>query len=573
MNAVRPVWESGVMRGAELLANSSYGVLFLMGILIVVWAIILYYFFLFLRGFIMDRHLRNIPEAPGRIPVVGHALILMGGSPWRKMADWSLDSFSHADSNKKNDAPRTNRLVRFNVLYQRVVYINDPLLLKRVLLTNQRNYAKDVETSYKHFLCLLGTGLVTAEGEHWKKGRLLLSHAMRIDVLEEVPKMTIKAVGRVMDQIAAIDDKNPFVDLNEAFRHMTLQVIGETTLSLEPEETDRIFPALYLPVVHECNRRVWEPWRVVMPFLEGFQERRRCLKELNHVICELILKRWEDRHKPHKRDIISLCLSQIDKMDNAMVVQLRDDVKTILLAGHETSAALLTWATYEVISHPDACEKIVEEARVLFDPARCEEKFVTPEGKTWGIPTASDVRNTLRWSPACLRETLRKHSVVPLVMRRALKNDVWPASITGLDGDVTIPAGCSVAVGIQAVHRRPDIWPDPDTFKPERFLDVKLENNFTTPNHEAYKDTVDPYAFIPFINGPRNCLGQHLSLMETEVALAYLFLNWDLRFYGADAGATDVEKRLFQEEVGRPHVFMFPIVPQNGLKVVGTPRI
>ncbi|RNF06245.1 cytochrome p450-like protein [Trypanosoma conorhini] len=573
IDVVRQVWARGVTQGMKVVATSSYGALFLMGALAVTWAFILYwFFFVFMRGVVMDRYLRHVPEVPGKVPVLGHALLLMGGSPWRKMADWSLNPYSTAEEEKKTDATPVNRVVRFTVLHQRVVYINDPALLKRVLLTNQRNYAKDIAVSYKHFMCLLGTGLVTAEGEKWKKGRLLLSHAMRIDILEEVPQLAMRAAGRVMEKLAALDTKTPFLDLNEEFRHMTLQVIGETALSLEPEEIDRIFPALYLPIVHECNRRVWEPWRTFMPFLEGFQERRRCLKELNDVLGDIIQKRWDDRHKPHKRDIMALCISQIEKMDAAMVLQLRDDVKTILLAGHETSAALLTWATYEVMCCPEVRDKIVEEALRLFDPARCEKKIATPQGKTWGIPTASDVRSMLRWSPAVLRETLRKHTVVPLVMRRAVKSDVWPAAMTGLGRDVTIPAGCTVAVGMRAVHHRPDLWPDPQAFKPERFLDVGLEAGSSSQSNEVRQTSIDPYAFIPFINGPRNCLGQHLALMETSVVLAYLFLNWDLRFYGADACAGDAGRRSFQEEAGRPHEFMVPIVPNNGLRVVGTPR-
>ncbi|KEG10803.1 cytochrome P450 [Trypanosoma grayi] len=563
-----------VAYGTALVANSSCGTLILTGVLVVVWFIVMYWlFFVVVPGLIMDQHLRHLPQAPGHIPLLGQALCLLEGSPSSKMAMWSLYPHHCDDDGKKTEKQSTNRIVTFNVFCQRVVYINEPALLKRVLLTNQRNYIKDIASSYKHFMCLLGNGLVTAEGEKWRKGRLLLSHALRIDILEEIPELAMRAVTRVMDRLAAVNDTCPFLDMNEEFRHMTLQVIGETALSFTAEETDRIFPALYLPIVHECNRRVWEPWRTLMPFTKGFQKRRQCLKQLNEVLHDIIQKRWENRHSAHKRDIMALCMSQIDKMDNAMIKQLRDDVKTILLAGHETSAALLTWATYEVICHPDVRDKLIEEAKVLFDPARCENKVVTSQGVTWGIPTANDVRKLLRWSPAILRETLRKHSVVPLVMRYVVKNDRWPASETGLDKDIVIPAGCSVAVGIQAVHHRPDIWPDPEEFKPERFLDVELANNTNALNNEKYNNSIDPYAFIPFINGPRNCLGQHLSIMETQVALAYLFLNWDLSLYGIDAKASDAAKRAFQEEAGRPHKYLIPIVPRAGLKVVGEPRL
>ncbi|CCD17326.1 unnamed protein product [Trypanosoma congolense IL3000] len=519
-----------------------------------------------------DRHLAHVPRPPGGLPVFGHAFALLEGYPSSKMAAWSLRPGA-ASVAEGSGSPRANRIVTFNVFNQRVVYINEPALIKRVLLTNQRNYSKDIASSYKHFMCLLGNGLVTAEGQKWRKGRIMLSHSLRIDILEDIPTMTMSAVERMMAKLRAVGTEAPFLDLNEEFRHMTLQVIGQTVLSLRPDETDCIFPTLYLPIVHECNRRVWEPWRTFMFFSEGFRNRRACLKRLDKVICDIIEKRWAERGVSGKGDVMSLCLSQIDKLDKHMLLQLRDDVKTLLLAGHETSAALLTWATYEVLCHPEIKEKIVAEAKTLFDPSHCSKTLETPQG-TWGIPSALDVKKKLRWAPAVLRETLRRHSVVPLVMRVALNNDRWSAAETGLDEDIVIPAGCSVAVGIEAVHNRPDIWPDPDAFVPERFLGVDIPNDTNSQPGDHFEKSVDPYAFIPFINGPRNCLGQHLSMMEAQVALAYLLLNWELRLYGTTAGSNGsrVAEQDVQREFGLSHRFLIPIVPANGLKVTGVPR-
>lgn len=475
----------------------------------------------------------------------------------------------------------------FNVAGMRVVYINEPRLLKRVLLTKQRHYPKAIDAAYKHFMCLLGTGLVTSEGEHWKAGRLLLSHALRVDILEEIPAMTMKAVDRVMRKLDEVHvGTHSYADLNEEFRHMTLQVIGETALSLTPDETDAIFPSLYLPIVHECNARVWAPWRAYMPFLRSFREQRHCLRELNRVISDIICKRWAalERHTENtekdkksetakRPDILTLCMSRISRLDRKTVLQLRDDVKTMLLAGHETSAALLTWASYEVICHPEIRQRIVEEARELFSPTRCKQTVHTRYGER-GVPTADDVRELI-WTPAVLRETLRLHSVVPLVMRYAAQLDVWTAAETGLKEDVTIPAGCVIAVGIEGVHKNPDVWPDPDTFDPARFIDADIANNTNMLGASVERQTtvqyskrIDPYAFIPFINGPRNCLGQHLSLMETQVALAYLFLNWDLKLYVDPAQLGEVPG--WMKSVGRHHDFCIPQIPHDGLKVYGT---
>ncbi|CAG9576610.1 cytochrome p450-like protein [Leishmania major strain Friedlin] len=524
----------------------------------------------------MDFYLSKLPTIKNSIPFLGHALLLAGPSPWSKMSNWSLYPEKNLPQKKKSvDGPQTSRLVTYNVAGMRVIYINEPRLLRRVLLTHQRNYRKALAAAYKHFMCLLGTGLVTSEDEQWKKGRLLLSHAMRIDILDSVPEMAMKAVDRILLKLDAVDAKNPSVDLNEEYRHMTLQVISESALSLSAEESDRIFPALYLPIVHECNKRVWAPWRAYMPFLHGSRMRNRCLSELNKVLRDIICRRWEQRNDSNytaKPDILALCISQIDRIDEKMIVGLIDDVKTILLAGHETSAALLTFATYEVLRHPEIRQKILEEATRLFDPARCTCTVQTRYGPR-GVPALNDVRS-LVWTPAVLRETLRRHSVVPLVMRYAAKDDVWPAADTGLDADVRIPAGCTIAVGIEGVHNNPDVWNKPEVFDPTRFIDAEIAND-TNYLNQSTKDVkfakkIDPYAFIPFINGPRNCLGQHLSMIETQVALAYMVLSYDLTIYRDPSYKGDVAA--YEDAVGRHHDFIIPQVPHDGLKVWGTPN-
>lgn len=540
-------------------------------------AVVVYFVFnVLLPSLRMDYYLSKLPTMRNSVPVLGHALLLAGAAPWTKMAMWSLRPEKNLPGKKKTaEGQPTSRLVTFNVAGMRVIYINEPRLLRRVLLTHQRNYRKAIAAAYKHFMCLLGTGLVTAEDEHWKRGRLLLSHAMRIDIVEDVPGMAMRAVDRIQKKLDAVEGKGGCVDLNEEYRHMTLQVIGESALSLSAEESDRIFPALYLPIVHECNKRVWAPWRAYMPFLAGSRERNYCLKELNAVLSDIIRTRWAKRKEPQytaKPDILALCMSQIDKVDEHVINELRDDVKTILLAGHETSAALLTWATYETMRHPDIRAKIVEEAVRLFDPANCTHTMETRYGPR-GIPSTDSVRDLI-WTPAVLRETLRRHSVVPLVMRYAAKDDIWSAADTGLDKDVRIPAGCTIAVGMQGVHSNPDVWAEPDKFDPTRFINAEIANDTNYLNRNTndikFSKKIDPYAFIPFINGPRNCLGQHLSMIETQVALAYMVLNYDLEIYRDPAFKGDVAA--YEEAVGRHHDFIIPQVPHDGLKVTGTSK-
>jgi cytochrome P450 len=129
----------------------------------------------------------------------------------------------------------------------------------------------------------------------------------------------------------------------------------------------------------------------------------------------------------------------------------------------------------------------------------------------------------------CLRESLRKYSVVPTVVRVASEE------VTLGNGAYCLPKGQTLMINMQGVHHNPNYWPEPLAYRPDRFLDTK---------------GVQPYTFIPFIEGPRMCLGQYLSLMESKVVLSLLLQSFCFECTNADAG----EK----------HAFMVPIIPKTG---------
>jgi cytochrome P450 len=156
------------------------------------------------------------------------------------------------------------------------------------------------------------------------------------------------------------------------------------------------------------------------------------------------------------------------------------------------------------------------------------------------IPSLDTCRK-LKFAPMCLREALRKYNVVPLVMREVVSDDTIPAAESGLSHDITVRKGAVVAVGLQAIHSDARYWPEPDAFRPERFADM---------------DAVDQWAFIPFINGPRNCLGQHLSLLETQIVLS--FVAFHLR---------DMKLRMPRERAATKHPYIVPVTPVDGMLV------
>jgi cytochrome P450 len=183
----------------------------------------------FLRRELM---LRPIPSAPGSNPLLGHALALLR-APERGKGAWDLiEEWAQVKGN----------ICRYRILGTHSVIVADPSALKRVFQTRFKNYIKDLRLSYHPFLPVLGTGLVTADGDLWQKQRLLMAPALRVDILDDIIPIAKRAVDRLSDKLEGLRGSGAPVHLEEEFRLLTLQVIGEAILSLPPEECDRVFP-------------------------------------------------------------------------------------------------------------------------------------------------------------------------------------------------------------------------------------------------------------------------------------------------------------------------------------------
>lgn len=284
-----------------------------------------------------------------------------------------------------------------------------------------------------------------------------------------------------------------------------------------------MFPYLYLPVMEESNRRVLEPWRTYIPTPEWFRYKKR-VRQLDTYIIGLLQLRWAQRlsgeHKPAaSKDIVDRVMDAIPEGEwgAAAQRQLCYEIKTFVLAGHETSASMLTFALYELTQNKTHLNKVREEATRVFG----EDEQTTP---------SRDALDSMDYTVGVLKETLRLYSVVPVVTRVAVDKDTL--------GGYSIPAGTGIIICMQGVHHHPAVWKQPSEFDPVRFVPPV--------------ETDNPYAFLPFIQGPRNCLGQHLALLEARVVLALLAKRFDL---------TAVRKC-----VKDPH--LVPIGPAQGLELL-----
>ena len=268
----------------------------------------------------------------------------------------------------------------------------------------------------------------------------------------------------------------------------------------------------------ECNRRSLSPWRSFLPTPEWFAHRRR-VRQLDDAIVDIIRARWrrKTRGESVPDDILERVLDQVDAKEYGVEVetQLCYEIKTFLLAGHETSAAMLTWTLYELVNNAAAMGRVKSEADRVFGKLKRD-----------ALPTRDSLAS-LEYSVAALKETLRLYSVVPVVTRVAVEDDDL--------GGVRVPAGTTVIMSLQGVHHRDDIWPDPLAYKP---------------NDSSTRTRTRASSFCRSFRGRGTAWGR-AALLEARVVLISLVKRY--RFEHASG------------ENAKKHTKAIPIAPAHGM--------
>lgn len=264
---------------------------------------------------------------------------------------------------------------------------------------------------------------------------------------------------------------------------------------------------------------------VLVPRLRKFN---KDLEVLNNVLNELIEKALATQDKA---DIEDLENRNYDNMENPSLLrflvdmrgedtssrQLRDDLMTMLIAGHETTAAVLTWAIFELSQKPEIMAKVQKEIdEVLGDRD----------------PTFDDIPK-LQMIRLVIAESLRMYPEPPLLIRRALESDELPAGGAGIK--TKIMRGTDIFLALYNIHRSSEFWENPDEFDPERFL--RPFKNEARPDWEGYSpqlSTMYPnevhsdFAYLPFGAGSRKCVGDQFACMEAAITLAMVLRRFDL---------------------------------------------
>ncbi len=371
-----------------------------------------------------------------------------------------------------------------DIVYLRMAHVPICLLMhprdiEYVLVTNSANFTKSAD--YRALASVLGRGLLTSEGEFWRGQRGLIQPAFRHEnILAYVPIMTSVA-SRMLDSWADGEPRNVHAD----FMRLTLDIVAQCLFGAEVSGTaERVGKAMQVVTdrfITDASAALLFPFDIPDVFA---WEKRRAIRELNGIINSIIRKRRASAEP--RRDLLNTLLSVRDADGQPMPeAQLRDELMTLFLAGHETTAIALSWTCFLLAQNPQVEAKLLEELRnVLGDR----------------IPTLQDLPR-LRYTEMVLKEAMRLYPAVWGLGRRAIA----ACEI----GGYRIPAGTNIFMFQWLTQRDPRFFPDPQRFEPERWRKDPVRSG-----------KIPRFAYFPFGAGPRVCVGASFAMIEATLLLA-----------------------------------------------------
>jgi cytochrome P450 len=363
-----------------------------------------------------------------------------------------------------------------------------PDYIKHVLVDNHKNYSRG--RLYKTFERFFGKGLLTTEGESWMKNRRLLSPEFQQDVVQEHTQILTDSTTIMLDKWREMEARGDVVDGHKEMVGLVLRQLGRTVFSLDLSVyADEVVPIIQQGV-STIIRDIGSVNELTPSWLPtSYNKRTRLINQAIHSIVNRVI----DEHKQGlhgENDLVDVLLKE-QAENNITQRQVFDEVTTVFLAGHDTTAAAFAWLLYILASRPDVREQMEEEVdRVL-------------NGR---VPTAEDI-NTLKYTRMVVMETLRLYPPVWGFPRDAIEDDEI--------GGYHVKGGSSMIVSPYVVHRHPEFWENPMSFNPERF-------------RSGWEKTQHRHAYIPFGHGPRQCIGMTLALQQMMLSLPMIVQQFRL---------------------------------------------
>jgi len=372
-------------------------------------------------------------------------------------------------------------ITRHTVDGKPVTIVNDPDLVWEVLVSRREHYVKSGTPDEFMLVPLLGRGLLTTDGQEWGTQRALANPSFQHQNVVPFDDLMVAETDKTIDRwVAQMAPQRLDRDLTA----LTLTIVARSVLGSEVAIGDRFGEA-----VDDANRFMshYNQANNANPSdKQSFINARSFIDQIVNLLIEVT------KFDPTGReDLLARLVTarSPERPDGFSAEELRDQVVTILMAGHETTAKGLTWTLWLLCQHPE-----------ILDDARQEVDRVLQGAP----PDASNLEN-LPLIRAIFNESLRLSPPVWIISRNATKADTL--------GGYDIPADSLVCISPWLLHRHPQHWTNPEEFNPQRFLT---------------QEEPHPCAFLPFSAGPRKCIGQHFALLESVLVLARVLQRVDI---------------------------------------------
>jgi len=396
-------------------------------------------------------------------------------------------------------------VVRYRSAPEPAYLINHPDHVRHVLVENNRNYVKDtyINSMFKSYV---GDGLLTSEGEVWQKQRRLMQPAFHHKRLESLDSAITARTAEMLARWETACRRGEPVLIAQEMAALTLSIVTEILFGVDLGDDVRLIEEAVdmggALLERPKNPRFREALTMMMEIVERIiADRRAGGKDHDDLLSTLLQVRDEDTGEGMSDEL------------------LRHQVVTLLLAGYETTASALTWTWYLLAQHPEIVDVLEAETRRVLN------------GR---VPCSEDL-DALGYALMVFEESMRLYPPAWIIGRRALNADRF--------GETHILPGTVIAISPYTLHRHPEFWDQPEVFDPLRFSAERSAGRHR-------------FAYIPFGGGPRQCIGNTLSLIEARLILSMVAQRFRLE--------------LIEDHPIRPEV-LFVLRPDRLMKMRLTP--
>jgi len=384
------------------------------------------------------------------------------------------------------------KVSQIRILGRQVVLVNSPELIRQVVVKRHENFERKSPQMRRALEYLLGDGLFISDGETWKQRRGLVADIVHMNRVPSFGPIMETTASELVERWSGIPEGQTINVLHE-MAGLTAEIISRSVFGnqLGEDAANAVTDSFtsYQSLIDSINLGYFIGFDEGLPVLRT-PSLRRSVKRLHGIIDKVVEDHLAGRGDHNSMVELLIRRQQRSPELKLDVVALRNEAATIFMAGHETTAATLTWAWY-LLSRAPWVERAVHAELDRVCAGR--------------VPTIDDVPQ-LEWCKAVIEEALRLYPPVPILARQNKQADTI--------GDVDVAPGSLILIVPWLLHRTPSLFEAPHEFRPERFMGGRRPT---------------PYSYIPFASGPRVCPGLHFGLTEAVLCLAILAQRFRVR--------------------------------------------